>query len=374
MNYSESEINIPSETLFNYLQMVVFMDIKEILSERREEIDREIEKILPKKLTKKDLERLFGKQRYAINLEAANASLSEPVWDLLDRGGKRWRPTLFLLVIEALGEDPNKFISLVPIVEIIHNGTLMIDDIEDNSDLRRGQPCTHKKYGVDIAINAGNAMYFLPMKLIGESDLDEKTKNKLYETYMDEMVNISLGQGTDLIWHNGKVKKVDENEYLQMCAFKTGTLARMSAKFAAIVSGASSEMVDRVGRCAESIGVGFQIYDDILNVAPTEEWGKEYGEDIKEGKRSLMVVHVLANGSEQDVKRLLDILDMHTSDKKIVDEAVSIMKKYGSINYARKRASEIVEESWEAVESLLKDSGAKEKLRVFINYLVNRTI
>jgi geranylgeranyl pyrophosphate synthase len=354
--------------------MVVFMDIKEILEERREKINKEIESILPKKLTEKDLERLFGKQRYAINLSAANASLSEPVWDLLDRGGKRWRPTLFLLVIEALGQDPDKFINLVPIVEIIHNGTLMIDDIEDNSDLRRGQPCTHKKFGVDVAVNAGNAMYFLPMKLVGESGLDNQTKNKLYKTYMDEMVNISLGQGTDIIWHNGKVKKIDENEYLQMCAFKTGTLARMSAKFAAIVSGASDEMIDKLGRCAESIGVGFQIYDDILNVAPTKDWGKEYGEDIKEGKRSLMVVHVLANGSKQDVDRLLEILDLNTSDKKIVDEAVSIMKKYGSIDYAKKRASEIVEGSWKEVESLLKDSKAKEKLRVFINYLVNRTI
>ncbi|MCK4715151.1 MAG: polyprenyl synthetase family protein [Candidatus Aenigmarchaeota archaeon] len=350
------------------------MEIKDILNERREVIDKEIEKLLPKQMTTRDLERLFGRQRYAYNLEAANASLSEPIWDLLDRGGKRWRPTLFLLIIEALGKDPDDFLKFVPIVEVIHNGTLMIDDIEDDSDLRRGKPCTHKKFGIDVAINAGNAMYFLPMKIIGESDLNPDAKVRLYKTYVDEMVNISIGQGTDIFWHKGGMEAIEEDEYLQMCAFKTGTLARMSAKFAAVIAGASDEMVEKLGRCAESIGVGFQIYDDVLNIIPTKSWGKGFGDDVKEGKRSLMVIHALKHATETDRRRLLMILGMHTSDEKLVREAVAIMERYGSIDYARKKATEIVEKSWKDVEPLLKESEAKEKLKVFVEYLVNRDI
>ncbi|NIV44480.1 MAG: polyprenyl synthetase family protein, partial [Gammaproteobacteria bacterium] len=90
-------------------------------------------------------------------------AIAQPMWDFLERGGKRWRPALFLLVIEALGEDSEKFLDFAIIPEVIHNGTIMVDDVEDDSTFRRGKPCTHRIFGIDIAVNTGNAMYFLPL-------------------------------------------------------------------------------------------------------------------------------------------------------------------------------------------------------------------
>jgi geranylgeranyl diphosphate synthase type I len=102
-----------------------------------------------------------------------------------------------------LGKNPEDFVDFAIIPEVIHNGTLMVDDIEDSSEFRRGKPCTYKIYGLDIAINAGNAMYYLPLlPLIKNKEKISKEKLcKIYEIYVQEMINLSLGQAMDISWH-----------------------------------------------------------------------------------------------------------------------------------------------------------------------------
>jgi len=349
-------------------------DIKKILAEKKPMIDKIIEKWVPREYDEKSLAKTCGPGNY--DTDAANKAVSEPVWDMLDRGGKRWRPVLMLLIIEALGKDPKEFLDFVAIPELIHNGTLMIDDIEDDSELRRGKPCTHKKFGTDIAVNTGNAMYYLPMQIVLKSNLNVEKKTRIYETYIQEMINISFGQGFDIAWHRGlaNADSITEAEYLQMCAFKTGTLARMAAKLGAILADADKTTTEKIGRFAESIGVAFQIQDDILNIEPTKEWGKEIGDDINEGKRTLMVIHTLKKANEQDKKRLIEILNMHTKDTKLIKEAIDIIKKYDSINYAKTFASDIVKKAWVDIDELLPKSEAKENLGAFADFLVERGI
>ncbi|KPJ56587.1 hypothetical protein AMJ49_04535 [Parcubacteria bacterium DG_74_2] len=344
------------------------------------EIDEIIEKYIPKQATEEWLEFTFGKSRYTYNLNAAQKAIIEPIWDFLERGGKRWRPILFLLIVRAVGGDIEKLKDFVIIPEIIHNGTIIIDDIEDQGELRRSRPCLHKIFGIDIAINAGNIMYFLPLlSLIKNKDkFEPKVLNKVYEVYIQEMINISFGQGTDIWWHKGKVKEIDEKEYLQMCAFKTGCLARMSAKIAVTLSNGSDELAEKIGRVTEAIGVGFQIQDDILDIKlqgkEREKFGKAFGNDIKEGKRTLMVIHALEKASEQDKKRLIEILDMHTDNNDLKKEAIEIINKYDSVNYAKKIASHIIEQSWLEAKELLTDSPAKNRLKEFVYYLIERKV
>ena len=97
------------------------------------------------------------------------------MWDFLDQGGKRWRPALFYFIAEALGADMEKIKDFMIIPELIHNGTIIIDDIEDGSETRRGEPCLHIKHGEDLAINLGNTMYYMPMSLI--------LRNKAFDNY-----------------------------------------------------------------------------------------------------------------------------------------------------------------------------------------------
>ncbi|MGC8851284.1 MAG: polyprenyl synthetase family protein [Candidatus Micrarchaeia archaeon] len=353
------------------------IDIKKVLEEGKPLVDAAIQKYFPRQYDEKSLEFVCGKPRYAYDVDTATKAVSAPVWDLLDRGGKRWRPALFLLCCEALGGDTEKVKDFVVIPEVVHNGSLMIDDIEDSSKLRRGQPCTYKKFGVDVAINAGNCMYFQPVLVFvkNRGKFPDKILLRAYEIYVQELTNIHYGQGFDIWWHKGNKRDVTEQEYLQMCAYKTGTLARLSAKLGALFAGGSEKEVEALGKFAEAIGVAFQIQDDILNLVGEEfAKGKGVGEDVHEGKHTLIVIHALSKASARDKARLIEILDSHPSDEKTILEAIAIFRKYGSIDYAAKRAAEIVREAWNEVDSLLKPSPAKRKLEAFANYLVERKI
>jgi geranylgeranyl pyrophosphate synthase len=354
--------------------------VEKFLEEKAALIDKTIEKYIPRKFTKNALIFKLNPPSHSHNLEALNKAIAEPVWEFLERGGKRWRPALFLLIIEALGKNPKDFVDFAIIPEVIHNGTLMVDDIEDASEFRRGKPCTYKIYGLDIAINAGNAMYYLPLlPLIKNREKISKEKLcKVYEIYVQEMISLSLGQAMDIAWHRGiaNADKLEEKDYLQMCAYKTGTLARMLAKIAAVLADANEELTDKLGHFAESIGVAFQMQDDILDLTGEEFAEKKggRGQDITEGKRSLIVIHTLKVANAKDRKRLIEILNMHTTDQKMKDEAIKIMEKYNSINYAKNFARKIVEESWKEVERLLPTPEAKEEINAFAKFLIERKI
>ena len=139
------------------------MNIEKFLEEKAPLIDKAIEKYIPRKFTKDAVLFKVDPPMYSYNLEPLNKAVADPIWDMLDRGGKRWRPALFLLICEALGNKADYCLDFSIIPEVIHNGTLVIDDIEDSSELRRGKPCTYKIFQMDIAVNAGNAMYYLPL-------------------------------------------------------------------------------------------------------------------------------------------------------------------------------------------------------------------
>jgi geranylgeranyl pyrophosphate synthase len=150
----------------------------------------------------------------------------------------------------------------------------------------------------------------------------------------------------------------------------------MSAKIAAVLCEASGDTVERLGSFAEAIGVAFQIQDDILDLTSkgfAEKKGGR-GQDITEGKRSLVVIHTLDKAKPADKKRLIKILNMHTTNQKLKNEAIRIMQKYKSIDYAKEFARNKMTESWKEIERLLQPSEAKEKLRAFATYLVERKI
>ncbi len=356
------------------------MNIENFLEEKAASIDEVIEKYIPRVLSEDALLFKINPPHYTYNLEPLNKAIVDPLWEFLDRGGKRWRPILFLLICEALGKNPEDLVDFAIIPEVIHNGTIMIDDIEDASELRRGRPCTYKIYGLDVAINVGNSMYYLPLLPLVEhkENISEEKLCRIYNIYVKEMINLSLGQGMDIVWHRGLVDadEITERDYLQMCAYKTGTLARMAAKMAAVLADADENIIERLGRFAESIGIAFQMQDDILDLTSKEFTQKKggRGQDVTEGKRSLIVIHTLKVAETKDKERLIEILNMHTTNQKLRDEAISIMNKYSSVKYVRQFARKIVEESWRDAEKVLPPSDAKEQLEAFAKYLIEREI
>ena len=356
------------------------MEIEEYLREKAVIINKMIEKFIPRKFDKDAIVFKISPPRFTYNLETLNKAVTEPIWEFLDRGGKRWRPALFLLICEALGKKPEEYLEYAIIPEVVHNGTLIIDDIEDSSEYRRGKPCTYKIYGLDIAINVGNLMYYMPFLALmkNREKIGVKKLSRLYEIYVEEMINLSLGQAMDIAWHKGlaNADQISIEDYMQMCAYKTGTLARMAARMAAVLADANEELVEKLGRFAESIGIAFQIQDDILDLTSKEfaERKGGRGQDITEGKRTIMVIYTLNKASREDRERLIEILNMHTSNQELKDEAIGIMEKYGAIEFAKNYARKLVEESWKEVERLLSPSDAKNKLKSFAQYLIERKI
>jgi geranylgeranyl pyrophosphate synthase len=352
------------------------MDIMKHLDERKREIDSAIEAVLPRRIDHAYAARAFGKPRYAHDIESLTKALADPAWDLLDRGGKRWRPGLFLLIVDMLGGDSRRLAPFSAIPELVHNGTLMVDDVEDLGELRRGKPCTHKLFGQDVAINAGNYLYFIPLlSLIESRGIDDRTKNRCYEAYAQEMINVSAGQAMDIWWHRGGKQDISEEQYLQMCAFKTGTLARLAARLAVILTGGSHELEAKLGGLAESLGVGFQIQDDVLSTSRGEfSKRKGFGDDITEGKRSLPVIHALNHASSQERQELLAILDSHTRDHKKLERALDIIENAGSPAYARKVAEGLITKAWRDCEPCLPGNEAKRSLESLMRFAVSRSI
>ena len=354
--------------------------MRETLAEWRPAVDEAIADLVPREIDAEYLETFFGEPTYEYDPQGIQRALSDPLWDLLDRGGKRWRAVLFLLFVEAFGEDPEEFLPYACIPEILHNGTIIVDDVEDEASMRRGDDALHHIYGQDVALNAGNAMYFLPLKLLMENpgDLPPERRLAAYEMLMYELNRTHLGQGMDICWHNERDVRITSEQYLEMCACKTGCLGRIVARLAAIVTDQPADVEAAVADYAELTSVAFQIGDDILDVENSlgraGEFGKEFGNDVREGKKTLLVIHAIRESAPERAARLQEILAADTNTDEEVLEALSIIDDAGSIDYARDRALALAAEARESIADLDLDETAHRELQEFTEFVIDRDV
>jgi len=354
--------------------------MRDVLDEWRPVVDEEIARLLPPEVDEAYLDDFFGEATYEYDPAAIQEALADPIWDLLERGGKRWRAVLFLVFVDAFGEDPDEFLPYACIPEILHNGTIIVDDVEDGAEMRRGDRALHLDHGVDVALNAGNAMYFLPLKIITRDpgDLPADIRLRAYEMLMDELNRTHLGQGMDICWHNHERITVTEAQYLEMCACKTGCLGRIVARLAAIVTGQDVETEQAVADYAERMSVAFQIADDVLDVETSMEsggdFGKAAGNDIREGKKTLMSIHAAEHAPPEQVARMEELLWAETNTDAEVQEVVDILAEAGSVGYARKQARTLSEHAIECIDSLDLDPEPAERLAAFARFVVEREV
>ena len=273
-------------------------DFESYLKKRAEVINSKMLEYLTKESSDRYVGKLIGKARYKYDHHALTKSLFEPSQYFLNLGGKRWRPILMLLIIEALGSDPDYYTEFSMIPEVIHNATLIHDDIEDSSETRRGSPSLHIKFGMDIADNVGNFLYYFPVAaLLDSKKLDNGTKYRMLEIYVREMARVSIGQGMDIAWHKflSDPFKITKEEYLEMCYDKTGVLAGMACELGAAICNVDDSTMEKLGYFGATIGVAFQIQDDILNIyeSGVSKSKGGVGDDITEGKVTLLVIQTL---------------------------------------------------------------------------------
>jgi geranylgeranyl diphosphate synthase, type I len=296
---------------------------------------------------------------------------------LIKAGGKKIRPSLVCLSAEAVGGRMEGAYKTAAAMELIHTFSLIHDDIMDADEMRRGKPAVHTLWGEPMAILAGDVLFSLAFELVAqthEQDIPSRRVIQALNTVVDACIKICEGQACDM----GFESKMDvkESEYLNMIYKKTAALIAAATKAGAILGGGNEEQVEALAEYGKLIGMAFQIQDDYLDVVSDQEkLGKPVGSDIVEGKMTLMVVRTLDLASDDDKKTLISLLNKSSpsiDDEEVVEKAIQIFDKYGSINYARDIALENVGKAKKLLDAL-DDSPAKEALYLLADYMLQRS-
>jgi len=283
---------------------------------------------------------------------------------LVDAGGKRLRPAVLILAAESLGSDLESVLPAAVAVELVHNFTLVHDDIMDRDDVRRGMPAVHVKWGEAGAILAGDTLYSKAFEILSKIDSEPDKILKCMEVLSKTCTEICEGQWLDMNFETRD--RVEEAEYLEMVEKKTSVLYAAVAKIGAILGGASEELAEDFYEFGRLIGVGFQMYDDFLDMtAPEEVLGKVHGSDLMEGKHTLIVIDAFRKGVK------LDIFGKGEATSAELNEAVKLLSDAGSIDYVKDLAVSYVEEG-KAKLKALPESPEKELLLQIADYMIDR--
>jgi len=253
----------------------------------------------------------------------------------LASGGKRLRAFLPLTICEALDVDPVRAIPLGAASEMIHNATLVHDDLQDGDTHRRGQPTVWHIEGMPQAVNCGDAMFQLGTRLIGRVDAGPALKQRLMALQVDCTLQVIGGQTREFGLKSAS-RTPSSEDYLEVVRGKTGGLFKLPIAGAALLCGRDDATVEAMKKVADDMGIVFQIQDDLLDVV-ADKGRERRGEDLAEGKQSFLVVHALEHGDPTDVQRLLTILETpreETTDAHI-EEGVSLLEKSGSLAAGR---------------------------------------
>ena len=289
--------------------------------------------------------------------------------DYPQRKGKGLRPFFCVSTCKAFGGEESDCLLTAACIELFQNWILIHDDIEDSSELRRGEPTLHRKYDEGLAINAGDALHarmwgFLlrNRKLLGE----ERTLRILDE--FSRMVNETTeGQHMELVWVVENKWGLNESDYLKMVTKKTAWYTVTSpCRLGAIVAGAGEGEMKKLLEFGTKLGMAFQIQDDALNlVGDAEKYGKETSDDILEGKRTLILLRLLEVAESGEREKVLKIMGKSRNRKTAEDVryVISLMKKHGAIRYSQEKASHLLGEALEVLGTV-EWKGEKESVEL----------
>lgn len=283
---------------------------------------------------------------------------------LMEAGGKRLRPAMLILATEAVGGDVQKVLPAAFSIELIHNFTLIHDDIMDQDILRRGYPTVHIKWGLPAAILAGDTLYSKAVEILAGVDAPSERVVRCLNILSKTCTEICEGQWMDMMFEG--LLKVSEAEYMKMVEKKTSVLFAAATSIGGILGGCDEKEAKALWEIGRITGIAFQIRDDVLDlITPVEQLGKERGSDLMEGKKTLIRIHALERGVKLDhIKR--------GAFKEDIDAAVQALQDAGSIDYAMEKAQQLVAQG-KAKLDVLPDSRAKELLKEMADYMVTRT-
>lgn len=259
------------------------------------------------------------------------------------RGGKMMRPSLCIATARAFGARLDDALLTAVSIELLHNALLIHDDIEDGSEERRGKPTLHAMYGVPLAVNVGDALTLLSLRPL--MDNIKTVGLQLSMRILEEAVRMAResaeGQAMELGWRHENVTDLGDADYLEMTLKKTCWLATIyPSRVGALIGARDSIDLDAFIRFGFFLGAAFQIQDDLLNLEPDARYGKEINGDIWEGKRTLMLIHLLRESTEEERAEVTRVLRL-PREQRTAPEVSWIrqrMDAYDCLPYARQVA------------------------------------
>lgn len=315
-----------------------------------------------------------------VDAKAMSDYLIAPIRAITDRGGKSWRSYAALACCDVVGGDSRDFVQWLAMPELMHVGSLIVDDVQDRSTVRRGGPACHALYGEPVAINAGTAAYFLTQNLLRTSKVSAQAKLDLYDLYFLAMRAGHAGQAID---HGGVYElmpeaiktgesKALEDRILACYRLKTAVPAASLASMGAVAGGGTQAQIDAVGDFFESLGLAFQIIDDVLNLRGFKNDLKTRGEDIMNGLVTLPVARALPRLDVATRENLWATIQSKPQDPAVVAATVELLESCGAIEDCAQTARDLVEDCWTRVEPLFEPSIAKIMLRAFGWFVLER--
>eukprot|EP00796_Vickermania_ingenoplastis_P006184 gene6184-4461_t len=308
-------------------------------------------------------------------------SVYAPIDILLDRGGKSWRSFLFCVVSNLFERKYYDCMGYLKAIELLHVGSLIIDDIEDGSVVRRGGPSVHSVVGIPLALNSGSACFFSALHFAHANNLPETKRLQVYELTMETLRLGHIGQGLDI--HgiesamNATVKTGDAAELLDLVqlihSHKSGELVSYICRLACIISEASAEITQKLADFGRNIGTAFQIIDDILDMTSGENT-KKFTEDLHNHKITYPVAKAFQLLDEDKKQELQQHIKLRPVTSAAVSKMVSIITASNAINESKLDARARISNSWDSIEPLLSSSLQKKFLQANIKTKYTRYI
>lgn len=300
------------------------------------------------------------------------SGIYEPLKYILSGGGKRIRPVLTILAAEAGGASFRKSFDAALAMELLHNFTLIHDDIMDNADTRRGKVTIHKKWDRDTAILAGDAL----LGMAYESLLKTKSKNigEIARVFTNGIIEVCEGQSYDKEFE--MKENVSPSEYIMMINKKTSQLLVSCVKIGALIGNAGKQISGSLEKYALNLGLAFQIQDDLLDIfADEKKFGKKTGGDIREGKKTYLLLKGLETIKSKKDKALLESVIKNKGLEKETDimRIKEIYETYGIIDSAKKEIEKYTKEA-DKILWKIKNKKAREMLMWFSYMLLKRNM
>jgi geranylgeranyl diphosphate synthase type II len=320
------------------------------------------------------LSELIDEKLAELNLPEEPSLLYDPVRYTLNLSGKRVRPYLTLIGCGICGGNVKEALPAALSIELLHNFTLLHDDIMDRADTRRGKPSVFKKWDSNTAILSGDAMYakaFKQLQHYGHSEYYSKSQYRtILDIFLDSAETVCEGQAYDLMFEDQSDVRIDE--YIHMIEGKTAALISGALAIGGAVAGAKDSILDELRFVGQKAGIAFQIQDDLLDaVADPEKFGKKRGGDIIEGKKTYLTLLALERCNNQQQKQLQKILSDNKSSSTDVDSVIGIYQDLNIIEDTKKAVQYHYQEAMNHLEQF-EDSDYKKEIINFFNHLISR--